>query len=292
MSIEARTPDEDSLSGHVLVAEDNLVNQQVTLTMLEILGCSVSMADDGVKSLQILESCRPDIILMDCQMPEMDGFEATRNIRDRESDTSPGRRIPIITLTANAMKGDRERCMEAGMDDYLSKPFGQKNLRAMLEKWMVPGRASKSPEPGEALDEEALVRLRSLQRPDQSDVLEHFLSIYFELAPQLLDDLRSGVEKQDPVQIENTAHSFRSSSATLGATQIAQMCAVLESLGQSGELAAADRLVGELEAAYPVACTVHCGPHAVKQPHKVDEKINQTGMIRKAAPSCALAGSR
>jgi two-component system, sensor histidine kinase and response regulator len=119
-------------SVRVLVVEDNLVSQKVATRLLEKMGISVDIAVDGSEALSKSETGRYAVILMDCQMPVMDGFEATQIIRNREGS---GARIPIIAMTASAMKGDRERCIEAGMDDYLSKPVKWESVKAMMDKW-------------------------------------------------------------------------------------------------------------------------------------------------------------
>lgn len=118
----------------VLLAEDNPVNQEVALTMLELLGCQVEVADNGCEALEALKREDFDLVLMDCQMPEMDGFEATEEIRRLEENTD--RYTPIVALTANALKGDREKCLAVGMDDYISKPFGMDQLSNMLRNWI------------------------------------------------------------------------------------------------------------------------------------------------------------
>jgi CheY-like chemotaxis protein len=125
----------------VLLVEDNLVNQEVGKAMLRKLGYQVDVAEDGVAGVKTAFARQYDAILMDCQMPNMDGFEATARIRTREAElmkekpNEPRTRIPIVALTANAMKGDRERCLAAGMDDYLAKPFNKEQLAAVLERW-------------------------------------------------------------------------------------------------------------------------------------------------------------
>ena len=130
----------------ILLAEDNPINRQIATVMLEGFGFEVVSAVDGRQAVERSYSQVFDLILMDCQMPDLDGFEATTAIRAREAaldgaaaDSTPGsrvpRRTPIIAVTANAMQGDRERCLEAGMDDYLTKPFSKKNLRAMMDRW-------------------------------------------------------------------------------------------------------------------------------------------------------------
>jgi len=121
--------------GRVLLVEDNLINQQVALGMLESRGYKVAVAGNGREAVEAHARDEFDLILMDCDMPEMDGFEATREIRARES-ASGGEHIPIVALTANAMAQDREACLAAGMDDHLGKPFSSATLQAMLERWI------------------------------------------------------------------------------------------------------------------------------------------------------------
>jgi CheY-like chemotaxis protein len=129
------------MGGDILVVEDNLINQQVALGILQIQGYRVSVANNGREALDAYAQGAFDLILMDCQMPEMDGFEATVQIRKREQ-TSGGRRVPIVALTANAMAQDREECLNAGMDDHLAKPFSMQTMQEMLDRWM-PQRSSR-----------------------------------------------------------------------------------------------------------------------------------------------------
>jgi CheY-like chemotaxis protein len=121
----------------VLLAEDNVVNAKLAVRLLERLGCRVDVASNGHEALKMVQSIPFDLVFMDCQMPEMDGFEATRAIRAWEGnsrvDTSPATRLPIVALTANAMQGDRERCLEAGMDDYITKPLSRADLQRVLQ---------------------------------------------------------------------------------------------------------------------------------------------------------------
>jgi len=117
----------------LLLAEDNLVNQRVAMAVLKKLGLSADLASNGEEAVRACQSRRYDLVLMDCQMPEVDGFQATRRIRALEA---PGKHVPILAMTANAMEGDRERCLQAGMDDYLPKPVTFDALREVLARWL------------------------------------------------------------------------------------------------------------------------------------------------------------
>jgi signal transduction histidine kinase/CheY-like chemotaxis protein len=124
-----------SLTGHILLAEDNAINQEVAVSMLRFLGCRVTVVPDGQEAVQMITQHAYDLVLMDCQMPGMDGFAATEAVRQWETSTMQGH-VPILALTASAMEGDRERCLAAGMDDYLSKPFVIERLHAVLSRWL------------------------------------------------------------------------------------------------------------------------------------------------------------
>jgi CheY-like chemotaxis protein len=125
-----------ALGATVLLAEDNPVNQEVAYAYLTALGCRVDVVVTGLEAMEALERVSYDAVLMDCQMPEMDGFQATKMLRLREKQRNQERPTPVIAVTANALEGERDRCLEAGMNDYICKPFSQDELRMVLQRWL------------------------------------------------------------------------------------------------------------------------------------------------------------
>jgi CheY-like chemotaxis protein/HPt (histidine-containing phosphotransfer) domain-containing protein len=267
-SLPAPTPHSTSaihampLHGKILLAEDNPVNQEVAVGMLESLECQVDVVATGLQAVEALQRGSYAIVLMDCQMPEMGGLEATRVIRAREalpSSSHPPVHTPIIALTAHAMPSDRAQCLEAGMDDYLSKPFTLEALRATLARWLSPqaAAASASPERPEAprldsLDRKALDILRSLRKGGTPDLLHKVLHLYLTNAPQLLDTMRVAVAHSDALALQQAAHSLKSSSANVGALQLAAFSKEMEALGKTQSLTQAGSLLPTMEAEYAV----------------------------------------
>jgi CheY-like chemotaxis protein/HPt (histidine-containing phosphotransfer) domain-containing protein len=239
-----------ALGGHVLLAEDNAVNRLVAVRMLERLGCQVEVTTNGREAVAALAHCSYDLVLMDCQMPEMDGFAATRMIRQRQAQAAQVR-MPIIAITAHAMKGDREQCLAAGMDDYLSKPFTLEQLQAVLQRWLAPEAVLQpTPEPsvspgapgdevgvGQAppqtttMDCQTLEDLRRLT--EAPEVFRAVVHTYLQETPELLAALQTAVTRDDAAAVRLTAHSLKSSSATLGALALSALCAELEALGRT-----------------------------------------------------------
>jgi CheY-like chemotaxis protein/HPt (histidine-containing phosphotransfer) domain-containing protein len=251
----------------ILLVEDDPVMQQVVGAMLEELGAVVEGARNGKEAVVLVAEVRPDLVLMDCQMPEMDGYEATREIRrreeGRETKGASGERVPIVAMTARAMAGDREECLAAGMDDHLSKPFTQEDLLAVLERWLGRERAGSdgaaaaeenggaAPSTGSgAIDRRALERIRTIQPGRAGELLQRAVLTYFTSATQLIDTLGSAVPKDDAETIEQAAHRLKSSSAMLGADSLADVCRQLEACARSGSLAEAPALLAELQAEF------------------------------------------
>lgn len=258
---------------YVLLAEDNPVNQELAVAMLRYLGCSVDVANNGLEAQSKFSQAKYDLVLMDCQMPEMDGYAATRAIRQRERGegivpVSSLRHIPIIALTANAMGGDRELCLAAGMDDYLSKPFDRSQLLAILQRWLPEGSyTSASSTSGvlpvevatpsgetDVIDVAALDVIRSMERPGAPSLLEELVRMYLDDAPKHIEGMAAAIERNDAPVLRQEAHTLKSSSASLGAMQFSGYCKELEALGRGGNLYGAEVILARLREEFPKVC--------------------------------------
>ncbi|KAB8140252.1 response regulator [Chloroflexia bacterium SDU3-3] len=227
------------INARILVVEDNAVNQQVTARMLERLGYRVDLAANGKEALISLSQIPYNLVLMDCHMPEMDGFTATAEIRQRED----GRRIPIIALTANALQGERERCIAAGMDDYLSKPVQSQALSAVLARWLAQESAAP-PLDDPTLDPQVISELRAVEI--DNTVLVEMKDAMLAQAQESIGKARVAASQGDAATVARVAHLMKGNSATLGAQRFAQMWATLEQHGKAGDLAVAEPLLAAL----------------------------------------------
>jgi CheY-like chemotaxis protein/HPt (histidine-containing phosphotransfer) domain-containing protein len=225
----------------ILVVEDNAVNQKVAVRLLEKLGYRADVAASGHEALEALARRAYALVLMDCQMPEMDGFEATAAIRQAEGTA---RHTPIVAMTANAMAGDRERCLAVGMDDYVSKPVQPRELAATLKRW-VPASAPAEPPsatpsadaPGDSrLDTSTLAALGDSARGGDPAFLREIVTIFLEDTPQHLRDLREAAAARESATLVRVAHTLKSSSSYLGARRLAELCEDLERAGRGGDL--------------------------------------------------------
>jgi signal transduction histidine kinase/DNA-binding response OmpR family regulator/HPt (histidine-containing phosphotransfer) domain-containing protein len=209
----------------VLVVEDNLINQKVAVAILAQLGYSSDVAVNGLDALESLAVREYDAIVMDCQMPVMDGYEATREIRRRETGTH----TPIIAMTAAAMASDRERCLEVGMDDYIAKPIDRTLLASVLEHWVTAPIAAAFPTAGpmdDPIDSRVLAQLRALDR--DGEILDELAGIFRrEVAPRI-GELRDAVERRDTVATGELAHALKGASATLGLQALTPLLARIE----------------------------------------------------------------
>jgi two-component system, sensor histidine kinase and response regulator len=222
----------------VLVAEDNPVNQKVAVRQLQRLGLSADTVANGIEAVDVVNRIHYDIILMDCQMPEMDGFAATREIRRREGG---GRRTPIIALTANALEGDRERCLAAGMDDYLSKPVSQDALKRVMERWLPSDN-------GPSIDPATIEHLRELGGGDE--FVREVADMYLQDSAMRIDTIRAAVLAGNAVALADAAHALKSSSGNIGAKKVHRLATELERIGNSGAINGAVRVLDRLAAEY------------------------------------------
>lgn len=225
---------EVAINANVLVAEDNLANQQVAIGMLERLGCSVIVAGNGIEAINLLERNRFDVVFMDCNMPEMDGYEATRKIRITEG-VSAG--IPIIAMTANVQEGDRQKCLQVGMDDYLSKPLKLDRIRAKLEQWVPDAGVSENEVTADgipivddtgSIDEERIKELRE----SVATVFDQMVEAYVEDLPSLAASLKDAMNARNAQQVQYYAHSIKGSSKNFGAVGLADVAKDIEAMGR------------------------------------------------------------
>jgi PAS domain S-box-containing protein len=243
---------------HVLVVEDNPVNQMVALGLLESLGYVGQTADDGQAALDIMRTSSYDAILMDVQMPRMDGYAATRELRVREAPEGP--RVPVIAMTAAAVEGERERCLEAGMDDFLTKPVDPAALGAVLARWLGPQSPAGSPagdvpateppvtpsSPVDGLDLERLEMLRDLD-PGNTTYLDRAIGNFMVNSRTGLDAIREAVVAGDAPGLRAAAHKLAGSALNLGVPFAGEAARQLEFLGDAGTVDGATELLPELE---------------------------------------------
>ena len=237
------------LQGKVLLVEDHPVNQEFAVQALSGLGIDVDLAGNGVEALNRLHEQSYDLVLMDCQMPEMDGYRATELIRQGELENGAPR-LPIIALTANAMQEDRQRCISVGMDDYLSKPFTKAQITLLLQHWLTDVSdttvvsveevtAADAVKPAIAAADASLLsatieQLREMD--DNGSFLNRIIDAYLEKSPTDIEQLEQGVALSDAEALRKAAHSFKSSSYNLGAHQLAELCKTLEMMGRENNL--------------------------------------------------------
>ncbi|MDP1691260.1 MAG: response regulator [Burkholderiaceae bacterium] len=245
----------------VLMAEDNGVNQFVARNVLKSIGCDFDIVPNGQEALLAVQRGGYDIVLMDCQMPVMDGYVATREIRSWEACQAQARRIPIVALTANALVGDADVCRAAGMDDHLAKPYSRKQLIALMARWLPAHLVERSgdgdatdfaplsalaPAPAAVectLDRNALDGIRALDDDGSSAVLNELIGMYLDEAPTHLSGLRVAAAAQDGVELNRVAHAFKSASQNVGARQLGDLCRQLERKGKTGDVRDAVALV-------------------------------------------------
>jgi two-component system, sensor histidine kinase and response regulator len=262
----------------VLVAEDNVVNQRVAKSVLEKRGHTVTIANNGREAVDALATQRFDLVLMDVQMPEMDGLEATITIRRMEKMN--GGRTPIVAMTAYAMKGDQERCLEVGMDAYLSKPIRPEQLLATIDRLVGPAkagelveRAQSAPEACEPSPEVAAETIQAAvpELPARTDIIDlaamltqvendwellgELIELFLESSPRLLAEAEAGLARGDSQTIERAAHALKGAMQNMGAVPAAAAALDLEEIGRAGEISRAEESLAKLKSEYDQLAT-------------------------------------
>ncbi len=267
-------PEDTALVGtRILVAEDNTVNARIAATVLTRFGATVDIAADGLEAMEATRQRTYDAILMDCQMPEVDGFEATRQIRRLEAGGLQ-RRTPIIAMTANAMAGDRERCLEAGMDDYLAKPVRPAELRATLARHLRRARADRRdavvaaatpsgpgtvgrPADGAGPDDVPIVDASALQDlgilgEEGRNLLREVTNLFAVDAPELIARIGDGIDLAAPERVRAAAHTLKGSASAVGAERIEKLAAELEKRAKAGSLDGAEGFLSRIDGAFGI----------------------------------------
>ena len=247
------TPETISAHGRVLVAEDNATNQLVAVSILKKLGQRVDVAANGKEAIAALRGIPYDLVLMDCQMPEMDGFEATRRIRSGEAGKAH-RSTPIIAMTARAMQGDREKCLDAGMDDYLSKPIDFGALSAALDRWLsVSTEVVEEDRDGPPSATTKLIfdkaALSDRLMGDQ-DLVREVLSVFLDDAPRRIAELRRRISEGNAAGAGEQAHATKGAAANVGGEALRKTAFEMEKAGKGKDMETLVAMMPELERAF------------------------------------------
>jgi two-component system, sensor histidine kinase and response regulator len=249
----------------VLLVEDNPVNQKVAQAMLAKLGMPVVLANDGREAVDLVQGQDFDLILMDCQMPVMDGYEATAAIRALPAGR--GEQLPIIALTANAMQGDRQKCLEAGMDDFLAKPYSMVQLQMTLQRWLTgveqDAPAGEAHQPARldgaatipAINMKVLETLRELDPDGGMGLARQIVQTFLESAQQRVEDVEQAIASSDSTMLGQAAHALKSSTANVGAETLSGLYKQLEKLGREQRIDEARELLDDVRREHQRAVT-------------------------------------
>jgi CheY-like chemotaxis protein/HPt (histidine-containing phosphotransfer) domain-containing protein len=230
----------------ILLAEDSLVNQKLAVCLLEKWGHRVAVANNGHQAVAAAETQPFDLVLMDVQMPELDGLEATAAIRRGEA--GQGRHLPIVAMTAHAMVGDRERCLASGMDGYLAKPIRARELLAVIEQVLSGANHSKTHISTAAADPAVVDWAIALDRlQGDRGLLEEIVEVFREECPRLVAQARRAIAAGDAAELRLAAHTLKGALVNFAATDAVEAARRLEMIGKQGELAAASQAFEELE---------------------------------------------
>jgi two-component system, sensor histidine kinase len=238
----------------ILLVEDNAVNREVAVGMLESLGCAAISVENGRLATEAADTAAYDAVLMDCQMPVMDGLTATAQIRRREQQSGAAR-VPIIALTANAMEGDRERCLAAGMDDFLSKPFTQQQLATLLRRWLalraLPETERRDLSRVPLIDASVLRNIAALAKPT---LLNSMIDLYLHHSPDLIEAIETAAANMQADELSQAVHTLKSSTSNLGGTRLAMVAKECEVLAREGGVAQAGQIVPRIRKEYQEFC--------------------------------------
>ena len=238
----------------ILLVEDNPVNREVAVAMLENLGCATEAAENGWLAIEAMTATTYDAVLMDCQMPIMDGLTAAGEIRRREH-TSGAARVPIIALTANAMEGERERCLAAGMDDFLSKPFTQRQLATLLRRWLalraLPESERRDLSRVPLIDSDVLRNIAALAKPT---LLNSMIDLYLQHSPGLIGAIETAAANMQAEALTQAVHTLKSSTSNLGGTRLAMVAKECENLVRGGAITQVAPIVAKIRREYLDFC--------------------------------------
>lgn len=231
---------------HVLLAEDNVINQEVGKNILIQLQCEVKLAVNGLEAVKAVQQHHFDLIFMDCNMPELDGFAASSKIRAYEHQQGQSQ-VPIIAFTADVMPNTRARCLASGMNDYLTKPLILKDLREKMEKWLSASEAKE--DPIDTPQEKSLFELDNLRKSVQGGNINWLIDLFLQELPNYLNSLKSAIEAQDGQAVYLAAHKLKGASANLSAQQVIGLCKALEQAGRDNDLSQVNTYFTQLETA-------------------------------------------
>ena len=261
------------------MVEDNAINRDVATGILENMGCSVVTAPNGRSAVQLSMQERFDLILMDCEMPVMNGFDAARRIREIEKateglrDIDPARlHVPVVALTAHALVEVRERCLEAGMDDFLVKPYDEQQMVDMLGRWLAPREvsatrgetpavAAAAPVPAASgvseatLDMVAIGKIRAIAAKRGSSLLDQIVSQFAAISPPVVATMREKADAGDLEGVWQAAHNLRSSAAAIGAHRVSRCCAQIEAMASDSKMLPSEAMLAALDGA--LAAAIH-----------------------------------
>ena len=275
-------PKEKNMPAHILLVDDDPINRDVAMGMLSDLGCEITVAMNGIEAIENYQLHTHDLILMDCNMPEMDGYSATQEIRNLESEHNIDQTIPIIALTANAMAGDRLKCLESGMSDYLSKPYTYDELKKALNKWiglhvddnhenngslyssvsLVHQTSEKDLEKNQTqpntpdIEVSILDDLEKLPHPSKLNVAEAAVMNYLIYASKVINDLHHTNKVRSPRLSKTLAHSLKSASCSVGAMRVAELCNQLEKISHDTANEALQQLLDDISESYKRVTTI------------------------------------